>query len=61
MAEEKAATRKANLEITTGKLEKILLGKLLTGLSQSVRRGQFTGAWLTALPSIVIRDALIIC
>jgi hypothetical protein len=68
MAEEKAATRKANVTITTGKLEKIL-GKLPAGLSRSVRQGQFTGAWLTVLPSIVsgtelsaeeFRDALII-
>jgi hypothetical protein len=52
VAEEKAATQKANATIITGKLERIL-GKLPAGLSRSVRRGQFTGAWLTVLPFIV--------
>jgi hypothetical protein len=52
MAEEKAMTCKMNLDITTEKLETIL-GKLPTGLSGSVRIGQFTGAWLTVLPSII--------
>jgi hypothetical protein len=68
MVEEKTVTWKRNLTINTDKMESSLR-RLPTGLIRSIQRGQFTGAWLTVLPSIVngtdlsveeFRDVLII-
>ena len=67
MAEEKAATRKRNLELNSAKLA-TTLRRLPDGLNRTITRGKETGAWLTVLPSIVnetelsaeeFRDALI--
>jgi hypothetical protein len=57
MAEEKAATRKKNLELTSTKLA-TTLRRLPDGLSRTIKRGQETGAWLTVPPSIVNRTKL---
>jgi hypothetical protein len=55
MAEEKAATGKKSLELTSAKLA-MTLCRLPDGLSPTIKREQEIGAWLTVLPFYCQRD-----